>query len=102
GGGSRIIEIGLDRQAGRLVHGDDPHHQEEGHHRGDEIGVRHLPGSPLVAAVAALLLDDANDWRVAHGAAVFRFLISSSIVSRGESGRTFSRLSVSSTNRVYR
>src|SRR5262249_25600424 len=38
--------------AGRI---DQPHQQEEGHHRGHEVGVGDLPRAAVVAVVAALL-----------------------------------------------
>src|SRR3546814_15724146 len=37
-----------------------PHQQEEGHHRGDEVGIGHFPRAAVMAAVRRLdhLLDD--------------------------------------------
>ncbi len=39
---------------------DQPHQQEEGHHRRHEVGIGHFPGAAVMAAMAALLyaLDD--------------------------------------------
>ncbi|AAW73940.1 hypothetical protein XOO0686 [Xanthomonas oryzae pv. oryzae KACC 10331] len=37
-----------------------PQHQEEGHHRGHEVGKRHLPGAAMMAA-ALHLLDPSDD-----------------------------------------
>jgi hypothetical protein len=39
---------------------DQPHQQEKRHHRGDEIGVRNLPGAAMVGMAAGFLdpLDD--------------------------------------------
>ena len=39
---------------------DQPHQQEEGHHRGDEVGIGDFPGAAMMAAMPALLdaLDD--------------------------------------------
>jgi hypothetical protein len=34
---------------------DQPHQQEEGHHRGDEVGIGDFPGAAVMAAVSALL-----------------------------------------------
>src|SRR5262249_6982387 len=59
---TRILEVVEDRRALFLRHGgDEPHHQEERHHRGDEVRVRHFPGAAVMAAVAFLVALDDDD-----------------------------------------
>src|SRR5690242_17209813 len=49
---------------------DEPHKEEEGHHRGHEVGIRDFPGAAMVSAMTAFLdlLDD--DGAVARHAAL--------------------------------
>ena len=54
-----VREIGFDRFSGGFVHAQNPHHHEERHHRGHEVGVRHLPRSTVVGVCRLLRpLDD--------------------------------------------
>jgi len=57
GGGEIVGDAALLLGAGGV---DQPHQQEEGHHRGDEVGIGHLPRTTVVAAADHLLdlLDD--------------------------------------------
>ena len=45
---------------------DQPHQQEEGHHRGHEVGIGDFPGAAVMAAMPALL-DALDDDRVVAG-----------------------------------
>jgi hypothetical protein len=55
--GAEIVGESFTLVLGRGV--EQPHQQEERHHRGDEIGVRDLPGAAVVAALDDfILLDD--------------------------------------------
>ena len=65
---ARVAEVAGDAGLDRLALPDDPHDEEEGHHRGDEVGVGHLPGAAVVAVPVALLLLDDDDRSVLHGA----------------------------------
>src|SRR4029077_7781516 len=66
----RILEIAAHRflDLDAAVH--QPQHDEQCHHRGHEIRVRHLPGPAVVAAMAHFLLDD-NWWWSGHRYAGF-------------------------------
>jgi hypothetical protein len=44
-----------------LIHSEDPHHHEEGHHGRHEIGVGHFPSAPMVPGVAVCLFHDDDD-----------------------------------------
>ena len=56
-----IAEVRGDGGLDVLLHGNEPHDHEERHHRGHEVGERHLPRAAVVAGVAALLLLDDDD-----------------------------------------
>ena len=62
-----VLEVSRDGRLDGVALRDEPHDEEEGHHRGHEVGIRHLPRAAMVAAVPALLdlLDD-DDRRILH------------------------------------
>ena len=53
--GKRIVEVLGDGVLDLVALGGDPHHQEEGHHRRDEVGVSHFPSAAAFAKVAAVV-----------------------------------------------
>ena len=57
-----VLEVVEDRRALLFRHGgDEPHHQEERHHRGDEVRVRHFPGAAVMSGAALLVALDDDD-----------------------------------------
>src|SRR5690349_20258376 len=48
--GERIVEVMRDRLFDLLVLRDDPHHEEKGHHRRHEVGIRHFPSAATFAS----------------------------------------------------
>ena len=58
GSAGGILEISADRLLHLLAAVQQPQHDEQRHHGGDEIRVGHLPGAAVVAAMRHLLLDD--------------------------------------------
>src|SRR6185436_3935499 len=68
---ARIAEVARDRRLDVLALRDEPHHEEERHHRGHEVGVRDFPGAAMVSAVPLFLLPDDDDGRVAGLHAAF-------------------------------
>ena len=63
---ARIAEVCRHRCLDLRALADDPHHQEERHHRGDEVGVRHLPRPTVVAVLGVPGFLDDDDWLVLH------------------------------------
>ena len=49
---------------------DQPEHEEECHHGGNEIGVSDLPGATVMSAVSAFFLEDDDGARFVHNLAV--------------------------------
>src|SRR5262249_44395822 len=59
----RIAKIRADRFFHLLAAVQQPEHDKQRHHRGDEIGVSDLPCPAVMPAVAAFLLDDVDGGR---------------------------------------
>src|SRR5579875_1206337 len=58
GGARRVLEVAADGLLYGLAGVHQPEHDEQGHHRGDEIGISNLPGAAVVAAMTAFAFDD--------------------------------------------
>ena len=65
-----ILEISADGVLHLLAAVQQPEPDEQGHHGGDEIRVGHFPRAAMVAAVAALFLDDDDRSLVGHEASI--------------------------------
>src|SRR5208337_415193 len=53
-----IFEVSADRLLDLLAGVHEPENDEQRHHRGDEIGIGHLPSTSMVTAVTAPAFDD--------------------------------------------
>ena len=62
-----ILEISADGLLDLLAGAEQPEHDEQGHHGGDEIGVGHFPRTAVMAAVASFFLDDDDGAGSVHG-----------------------------------
>jgi hypothetical protein len=56
-----MIKVMSDGGFGFFVRTHEPHHEEERHHCGHEIGVRDFPRATVMAVSAAFLLFDYDD-----------------------------------------
>src|ERR1039458_9472984 len=63
GGATRILEVSADGLLHLFTGVEQPQHDEERHHGGDEVGVSDLPCAAVVAAMALLLLDNDDGGR---------------------------------------
>ena len=62
------IEVTGDERLGVLVgSANDPQHEEEGHHRGHEIGEGDLPGAAVMLALVRAAAPDDDDFRMLRG-----------------------------------
>ncbi len=56
------IEIAGNRRLGFLIGGiDEPHHEEEGHHGGHEVGIGDLPHATMMAVMVVMPAAAHND-----------------------------------------
>src|SRR6185436_4342058 len=58
----RVAEVSADGRLHFLPLSNQPEHQEERHHRRDEISVGDFPGATMMAAAVISLLADDDDW----------------------------------------